>query len=64
MANDRLLIKCDRCGGTVIFAKHFMGEWRTTTLGAIDDFFEWHYLKCDNNTGEYSFVTEMGGDAR
>lgn len=55
MANDRLLIKCDTCGGWKMLMKHFPGELATRDNGIL----EWldAHGKCHQNL----YGTDLGG---
>ena len=70
MANDRLYIKCDICGELLFIGKHFLGPWnvynKTLTdanlAERLERFLEKHWLECDMNRTEFSFITEMSND--
>lgn len=70
MANDRLYIKCNDCGELLFVGKHFGGPWdvydKTITEHSfaerLDAFLFKHYLDCDCNRTDFSFIAEFDDD--
>jgi hypothetical protein len=66
LANNRLYIKCDKCGEKFMLATHFLGPWSVHIqegLGTkLDSFFEEHYF-CDwGYRGTFSIELESEED--
>lgn len=70
MANDRLYIKCDRCGELLFLGKHFGGAWtiydttytKHTLAERLEHFLAKHLIECEFNQDDFSLITEFGDD--
>lgn len=68
MANNRLYIKCNRCGELLFVGKHYGGAWGVNCYDGIafdkklSEFLFDHYLDCRNNASDYSFIAENDDD--
>lgn len=68
MANNRLYIKCNRCGELLFVGKHFGGSWSVNCYDGVtfdkkfSEFLFEHYIYCSNNDSDYSFIAEFDND--